>query len=552
MALLIRRAAHQHPLRLPPPPAPPRLPHRTLFLGTALLGLGWAADRYLYAEAVARTLRLAYNAGLTIVDYKLNFSPDRPADELHARVANRLAACCERNGGLYIKLGQAIAIQAALLPPVYTHALASIFDAASPMPFQLVRQVCSRELPGGIDRHFETFDPTPIACGSIAQVHRATLKGSATPVAVKVQRPDIPIQIELDLFAYRSLLYVYEKVFDLPVYFVAQYVSDQIRKETDFLCEARNAERTAALVASDARLREHIYVPPVHWPLTTRRVLTTELVDDGCRLTDTARLAEKRLHPKAVMDLAMQLFATMVFSFGWLHCDLHPGNLLVLAHAGKPKLALIDHGLYIHLPETFRRDYCELWRSLFVLDSASIDRIAQGWGIANSDLFASATLMRPFAARKPRAGGAGPPASAYESSLKIKATLKTMLANEALIPRELVFVVRCMRMMQGNNQVLGSPTNRLAILAHGAAAGMAINPPLGPRDAGLTTTARRWMDGTLKLWTFRAMLVLVDVGFFFTRVRQCREGFEDILQRQVQTLAREEFGLTLDDSAFVG
>ncbi|OAV92078.1 hypothetical protein PTTG_27776 [Puccinia triticina 1-1 BBBD Race 1] len=80
------------------------------------------------------------------------------------------------------------------------------------------------------------------------------------------------------------------------------------------------------------------------------------------------------------------------------------------------------------------------------------------------------------------------------------------------------------------------------------------------------------MDGTLKLWTFRAMLVLVDVGFFFTRVRQwwlarrlpapfapgpamrppSREGFEDILQRQVQTLAREEFGLTLDDSAFVG
>ncbi|OAV85284.1 hypothetical protein PTTG_30641, partial [Puccinia triticina 1-1 BBBD Race 1] len=179
----------------PPPPSTPRAPQTPPphpFLGTALLGLGWAADRYLYAEAVARTLRLAYNAGLTIVDYKLNFSPDRPADELHARVANRLAACCERNGGLYIKLGQAIAIQAALLPPVYTHALASIFDAASPMPFQLVRQVCSRELPGGIDRHFETFDPTPIACGSIAQVHRATLKGSATPVAVKVQRPDHP------------------------------------------------------------------------------------------------------------------------------------------------------------------------------------------------------------------------------------------------------------------------------------------------------------------------------------------------------------------------
>ncbi|WAQ87619.1 hypothetical protein PtA15_8A524 [Puccinia triticina] len=70
-------------------------------------------------------------------------------------------------------------------PPVYTQSLASIFDAARPMPFRHVRQV-----------------------------HRATLKGSATPVAVKVQRPNIPIQLEL-------LLYVYQKVFDLPVYSIA-------------------------------------------------------------------------------------------------------------------------------------------------------------------------------------------------------------------------------------------------------------------------------------------------------------------------------------------
>ncbi|PLW34527.1 hypothetical protein PCANC_19231 [Puccinia coronata f. sp. avenae] len=561
-----------------------------LYLGTtvALLGLGWTIDKYVYAEALGRTARLAYNAGLSIIDYKLNFSPDKSPDELHERVSRRISDVCQKNGGLYIKLGQSIAIQAAILPPAFKKAFETMFDAARPLPFQDILRVWNQEFPEGLDYYFDSFDHTPIASGSIAQVHRATLKASGKIVAVKVQRPDIPTQIELDLFAYRSLLYVYQKVFELPVYFIANYVSDQIRKETDFVCEARNSERTAQLFQEDASLRDQIYVPKVHWPLTTRRVLTTEFVEDGCRLTDVARLDDKQLRPKDVMDLAMKMFTQMLFSHGWLHCDLHPGNILVVRHDGKPKLALIDHGLYIHLPEKFRRDYCELWRSLFVLDTASIDRIARGWGIANSDLFASATLMRPFKVRKHGAGpfgqggkvaaGGEPGTNAsYESSVKIKETMKTILENEALIPRELIFIVRCMRMMQGNNQVLGSPTNRINILAHGAAAGMAINPPSAALLVGSPASVRSvvsgWVDGVVKLWKFRAMLMLVDVGFFLTQVRQWwlvrfvrrpsdqagrprrtspREGFEDLLQRQLEDMAKEEFGVSLDDSAFMG
>lgn len=561
-----------------------------IYIGTfiAVLGVGWSIDRYLYAEALARTARLAYNAGLSILDYKLNFHPDSSPDQLHERVSKRISDTCLKNGGLYIKLGQSIAIQAAILPPSFKKAFETMFDAAKPLPFHDIQRVWNQEFPGGLDQYFDHFDRLPIASGSIAQVHRARLKGSGKLVAVKVQRPDIPIQIELDLFAYRTLLYVYEKVFDLPVYFIAHYVSDQIRKETDFICEARNSERTAKFFENDTLLRDNIYIPKVHWPLTTARILTTEFVEDGCRLTDAARLEEKQLKKKDVMDLAMKMFTQMLFSHGWLHCDLHPGNVLVFRRDGKPKLALIDHGLYIQLPEKFRRDYCELWRSLFVLDTASIDRIAQGWGIANSDLFASATLLRPFKTRRkqgPKLGADGqlakqPTNTAYESSLKIKETMKTILENEALIPRELIFIVRSMRMMQGNNQVLGSPTNRINIMAHGAAAGMVINPSgrttLLSAPVGLGGVVWQWVVEVVKLWKFRTMLVLVDVGFFLTQVRQwwivhlgrsaaasggggaasslhtAREGFEDLLQRQLQDMAKEEFGVSLDDSAFMG
>lgn len=540
-----------------------------------LAGLAWSIDKYVYAEAIGRTIRLAYNAGIIILDYKINFNPDSSPDALHERVADRISRTCIRNGGLYIKLGQSIAIQAAILPTPYKRAFETMFDAAKPLDFDQVLRVWKEEFGCDLEDQFQEFDHQPIACGSIAQVHRARLKHSGQLVAVKVQRPHIPIQMELDLFAYRTLLYVYQKVFELPIYFIAGYVSDQIRKETDFICEAQNSERTAKFMESDPTLKDSIYVPKVNWSLTTRRVLTTEFVEDGCRLTEESKIESKGLKKKDVMDLAMKLFSQMLFNYGWLHCDLHPGNVLVLRRNGKPKLALIDHGLYISLPDQFRRDYCELWRSLFVLDTESIDRIAKGWGIANSDLFASATLLRPFNTRKsnqqikvndPSKSQERANTSAYESSLKIKETMKTLLENEALIPQELIFIVRCMRMMQGNNQVLGSPTNRINILAHGAAAGMSINAPPSSanRDTRLVSILRIWFDNLIKVWTFRSVLMLVDFGFFLTQVRQWwlkdsrhqkarrGEGFEDLLQRQLENLAKEEFGVTLDDTAFMG
>ncbi|KAG0144455.1 hypothetical protein CROQUDRAFT_660017 [Cronartium quercuum f. sp. fusiforme G11] len=502
-----------------------------------------------------------------MLDYKLNFKPETNSDNLHERVSSRMARTCTTNGGLYIKLGQSLAIQAAVLPTPYRVAFGSMFDASEPIPFVEVQRVWEEEFKDRIEDVFEEFAVTPVACGSIAQVHRARLRDTGELVAVKVQRPAIPIQIELDLFAYKALLYVCEKVFELPMYFIGQYVSDQIRTETDFVNEAKNAERTAKLFHSEASLKDAIFIPKVNWRLTTKRVLTTEFVEHGCRLTDEAKLKDKGLKKKDVMDLAMKMFSSMLFKFGWLHCDLHPGNVLVVKRDGKPKLALIDHGLYIQLPDNFRAEYCELWRSIFVLDTEAIQRIASGWGIANSELFASATLLKPFKSRQSsgsstRGNQGEATLTAYEKDMKIKETLKGLLENEQLVPRELIFIVRCMRMMQGNNQALGSPSNRINILAHGAASGMRISKLLTYGDGTVVVVLQNWLRHLVHVWTFRLALIFVDLGFFLSQIRQWwlndvrgdkgGQGFEDLLQRQIENLAKEEFGITLDDTAFMG
>ena len=78
---------------------------------------------------------------------RFNFDPADAAsvEALHERCANRLLRVCEANGGLYVKLGQAIGVQAAILPKPY-HALSKMFDDAERLPFAVVKKVLEKEL----------------------------------------------------------------------------------------------------------------------------------------------------------------------------------------------------------------------------------------------------------------------------------------------------------------------------------------------------------------------------------------------------------------------
>jgi aarF domain-containing kinase len=282
-------------------------------------------------------------------------------------------------------------LQAALLPKPYREAFTHVFDKAPSVPYAEVVGVFRDDL--GIDPMdvFEEFSHEALASASIAQVHKAKLRPElGNPdqlVAVKVQKPAIAKQMDWDLFSYKSLMWLAQKAFDLPLYFVADYVASQMRLETSFMHEAANARRCAELVAQTPELRDDIYVPRVFgraegYP-ESDRVLVMEWVD-GCRLNDKEQLQEWGLDLRDVMDLAISLNGAMTFTWGFLHSDPHPGNILVRPHPvkkGKPQLIVLDHGLYITLRRSFREEYATLWRSLFVLDLPTIDRISKAWGL---------------------------------------------------------------------------------------------------------------------------------------------------------------------------
>lgn len=111
------------------------------------------------------------------------------------------------------------------------------------------------------------------------------------------------------------------------------------------------------------------------------------------------------------------------------------------------------------------------------MDTKKVEKIARSWGFAaQTDLFASATLLQPFKMRKKKTlSGQGEfveHSDTFEQQSAFRTRLKSFLENEQLVPRELIFLTRCMRMLQATNQLLGSPVNRINLLAEWAVSGL--------------------------------------------------------------------------------
>lgn len=169
----------------------------------------------------------------------------------------------------------------------------------------------------------------------------------------------------------------------------ADFIADHLREELDFELEAWNARRTAEFVAAEPNLSSRVYIPKVYPEYTTKRVMTAEWID-GVRLSDRQGIlrlmGEEDIRPKstgesavspsplisstplkggvrAVMSTMVDLFSAQIFSWGWVHCDPHPGNVIIRPipqNPSYPQLVLIDHGLYVSMPETFRQQYASI------------------------------------------------------------------------------------------------------------------------------------------------------------------------------------------------
>ncbi|KAJ5970543.1 uncharacterized protein N7479_000461 [Penicillium vulpinum] len=588
---------------------------RRIFYISLATGVAYGIDTQFYASSLTRTAR-TFSLGLFVaLDYKINFRPEPPLANsiaaVHARNAQRLSDLLRHNGGLYLKMGQAIAMQSAILPPEFQQMFSRMFDDAPQNDWKDIEKVIREDFGKSPEEVFGiSFTGAPDkgvmerkarASASVAQVHWARLQ-DGREVAIKIQKREIAQQLEWDLWAFKVVTYIYSKMFDIPFYSLVPYISERLSLETDFVNEADNSENMANLVAAEPRLRDRVYIPRIYRELSSKRVMTAEWIE-GVRLWDkdaitrswrggsgqgspgchgtpldqpadssakeslrTSRTKPVRdywrgqnnrgglgLSLKDVMTTMVDLFSAQMFLWGYVHCDPHPGNIFIRRKpSGKPELVLIDHGLYIHMEPGFRHQYARFWKALLTFDNHTMGEIVKSWGVNNPDFFASATLMRPYSGgdMSTQRGIQGLSKSEraqrhFEMQQRMRQATREMLGDETKWPQELIFIGRNLRIVQGNNQFLGSPVNRVKITGIWASRALVEAPDL-PLAEKIRNLGRHFI--------FRAVLFTSDIFFYFTKVRQFLKlggGMEDEIEAQMQTMAKD-MGVELNHSVFEG
>ena len=291
------------------------------------------------------------------------------------------------------------------MPEQYTHGLSALFEHNRCSDIADVRRVVQEELGAPPEQLFASFDPEPIASASLAQVHRATRRGTGEPLAVKVQHAGMLDACAADLRAVSLAVGLAEWLFpdEFRLGWVLAELAPHLPLELDFRREAANAARCREFFAAGA-LAGRVVVPQVHGELSSTRVLTMSF-EEGVSVTDVAGIARLRLPPRAVARQLSECFCGMIFEGGFVHCDPHPGNVLVRPMPGAAdaasktdvQLVLLDHGLYRELPRHFTLIYSRLWRGLVLGDADEIRLAAEEMGVGPYyPLLAAMLTARPW------------------------------------------------------------------------------------------------------------------------------------------------------------
>lgn len=194
---------------------------------------------------------------------------------------------------------------------------------------------------------------------------------------------------------------------------------------------------------------------------------------NGYKLTDIENLKKENIPIESVMNTLTRALAHQIFVSGFVHCDPHPGNVLVRKQKnGTPQVVLLDHGLYIEESPQFRSDYCELWKAILLMQIDSMKAISKKWGIKDAELFASSQIMKPYQMNKAVHLEGTSKQDIMKIQMKAKQRVKDLLEDTRLIPRELIFIGRSLNLIRANNKALGSPVNRVKILADAAVQGV--------------------------------------------------------------------------------
>jgi ubiquinone biosynthesis protein len=269
-------------------------------------------------------------------------------------------------GATFIKLGQIMSTRPDLIPEFVSKKLQQLQDDVGPFPLAAVTRSIEQDLGAPVAKLFPEFAPVPLASASVSQVHKARLPDGRL-VAVKVRRPDVVELCTFDLAVMRLGARMLNRIPSIstlaPIATVDEF-GRAIFSQLDFRVEARNNRR----FRENFRQEAMVVFPEVIEGLSSERILTMTFIE-GTKILSTK---QTRSDPKRVARLGLRVLLKMIFEDGFVHADLHPGNILITP---EDKLALLDLGLVGELDGPNRRGFTKFFAAWAQRDGDTMARL---------------------------------------------------------------------------------------------------------------------------------------------------------------------------------
>ncbi len=312
-----------------------------------------------------------------------------------ASPARRLREALEELGPVFVKFGQVLSTRRDLLPTDYADELALLQDQVPPFAAALAVARIEGHAGRSIGQVFATFEETPLASASLAQVHAATLP-TGEEVVVKVIRPGVEHVIANDLALLYAIARLLERLSkEARRLHLEQLVADYERTIFDELNLLLEAANTATLRRNFAA-SPLLYAPRVHWDYCFEDVLVMERVY-GVPIADVETLRARGADMRKLAERGVETFFTQVFEDNFFHADMHPGNIFVdVTDAANPSYIAVDCAIIGRLTEADQAYLAKNIAAFFNQDYARVARlhVESGWIPAGTDVGAFEAVIR--------------------------------------------------------------------------------------------------------------------------------------------------------------
>ncbi len=282
-------------------------------------------------------------------------------------------------GPFYVKIGQLLSTRPDLLPPEYIKSLSTLQAQVPPIPWNEIETIIKQEISQPLTQVFTYIEPEPVAAGSIAQVHRATLV-TGKPVALKVQRPGIDRIVDKDITlikAIAELVSLTEFGQDYNINSLAEEFTQAVKAELNFTKEGEFTDLLRLNLGKSIWIDpQQLIIPRIYWEITTEKLLVLEWLEGTAILKADIPLDSETGSPKnnrqQATTLLFRAFFQQMLIDGVFHADPHPGNIFYLENG---KVALIDCGSIGRLDPQTQKLLTEMLLAIVDMDASRCSQL---------------------------------------------------------------------------------------------------------------------------------------------------------------------------------